>query len=228
LTSASAPADAPPHGTRVSFRYDDEVISKTAHFDPDTIRSRLRELAFLNPTATIHFRVLGEKTSSSPASSSAAAAAKKQDKSKRNGSEAAEEEEESDEEVVGPSGAPSDGGDGWEIFHFEGGLAEYVAYLNASKQAVHSPLCFSRAAEGGVHVEVALQWCSDSFSDTLVGFVNSIKTVDGGTHIDGLKAALTRTGAVPFFPSFSSFSFALYVLPIWCSFSQTKKNVKTH
>ncbi len=42
-------------------------------------------------------------------------------------------------------------------------------------------------------MEVALQWCSDAFSDTLLGFVNSIKTIDGGTHMDGFKAALTRT-----------------------------------
>lgn len=45
----------------------------------------------------------------------------------------------------------------------------------------------------GVEVQVALQWCSDAFSDSLLGFVNSIKTVDGGTHMDGFKAALTRT-----------------------------------
>ena len=45
----------------------------------------------------------------------------------------------------------------------------------------------------GVGVEVALQWCSDGYSDNLVGFVNSVKTLDGGTHLDGLKAALTRT-----------------------------------
>ena len=44
-----------------------------------------------------------------------------------------------------------------------------------------------------MHVDVALQWCSDTYSDTLIGFVNSIKTIDGGTHMDGLKAALTRT-----------------------------------
>lgn len=42
-------------------------------------------------------------------------------------------------------------------------------------------------------MDVALQWCSDTYSDTLIGFVNSIKTVDGGTHMDGLKAALSRT-----------------------------------
>ena len=38
-----------------------------------------------------------------------------------------------------------------------------------------------------------MQWCSDMYSDSLVGFVNSVKTIDGGTHLDGLKAALTRT-----------------------------------
>ena len=42
-------------------------------------------------------------------------------------------------------------------------------------------------------MDVALQWCSDVFSDTLTGFVNSVKTIDGGTHLDGLKTALTRT-----------------------------------
>ena len=42
-------------------------------------------------------------------------------------------------------------------------------------------------------VEAALQWCADGYSDNLVGFVNSVKTLDGGTHLDGLKAALTRT-----------------------------------
>jgi len=42
-------------------------------------------------------------------------------------------------------------------------------------------------------VDVSLQWCSDSYSDTVLGYANSIRTIDGGTHIDGLKASLTRT-----------------------------------
>ena len=45
----------------------------------------------------------------------------------------------------------------------------------------------------GVVVDVALQWCSDAYSDTLVGFANSVKTTDGGSHMDGLKSALTRS-----------------------------------
>lgn len=57
---------------------------------------------------------------------------------------------------------------------------------------MHEVLVCEREVEG-VIVEVALQWCSDAFADTLVGFANSIRTVDGGTHLDGLKTALTRT-----------------------------------
>jgi hypothetical protein len=57
---------------------------------------------------------------------------------------------------------------------------------------VRNDVC-CRSAEGGVHVEAALQWCSDSFKEHLVGFANSINNKDGGTHLDGLKAAITRT-----------------------------------
>ena len=45
----------------------------------------------------------------------------------------------------------------------------------------------------GVQVEAALQWCSDAYSDNILGFANNIRTVDGGTHIEGLKTVLTRT-----------------------------------
>ncbi|CAL8470140.1 g9682 [Coccomyxa elongata] len=80
----------------------------------------------------------------------------------------------------------------WEKLHFEGGLCEYVKYLNRDSHPMHEPIFVSDKVDGVV-VEVALQWCSDTFSDLLIGFVNSVKTIDGGTHIDGLKAALTRT-----------------------------------
>ncbi len=65
--------------------------------------------------------------------------------------------------------------------------------LNRDKTPLHDPIVLVRAdADSGVSVAVALQWCSDSFSDTCVGYANSIKTVDGGTHMDGMRAALTR------------------------------------
>eukprot|EP00889_Picochlorum_renovo_P000948 jgi/Picre1/27978/NNA_000939.t1 len=63
---------------------------------------------------------------------------------------------------------------------------------NRDRISAHEPIFFSRI-DGDIQVDVSLQWCSDAFSDTLIGFVNSIKTIDGGTHMDGFKSALTRT-----------------------------------
>jgi len=191
-------------GTQVRFKYDELIFSKTASFDPETIRSRLRELAFLNSAATIHFRVLGLKKGSSSAGTSsngASAAASTTSESEENGNGNGTTSKIKATKGVAPaastgavtgSGLSTMNADGYEIFHFSGGLAEYVTYLNRDKQPVHSPIVFIKE-NSGVHVEVALQWCSDAFSDTLIGFVNSIKTIDGGTHMDGFKAAVTRT-----------------------------------
>lgn len=78
------------------------------------------------------------------------------------------------------------------MFHATGGLQEYVKWLNRDNTPLHEPIVFGKVVDS-VRVEVSLQWCSDTFSDTMLGFVNSIRTVDGGTHLDGTKTALTRT-----------------------------------
>lgn len=75
---------------------------------------------------------------------------------------------------------------------FAGGLLEYVKWLNTDKTPLHDVVGFRKQVEG-ITVDLALQWCSDAYSDTLLGYANSIRTVDGGTHIDGVKASLTRT-----------------------------------
>ncbi|KAG9456198.1 hypothetical protein H6P81_000706 [Aristolochia fimbriata] len=75
---------------------------------------------------------------------------------------------------------------------YAGGLVEYVKWLNTDKKPLHEPVSF-RKVRDDITVEVALQWCSDAYSDTLLGYANSIRTVDGGTHIEGMKASLTRT-----------------------------------
>lgn len=80
-----------------------------------------------------------------------------------------------------------------ETYYYEGGIKEYVSYLTREKEALHSDIIYVEGEKNGVQVEVALQWCIDSYSDTLLGFANNIRTVDGGTHLDGLKAVLTRT-----------------------------------
>ncbi|MGD1859604.1 MAG: DNA topoisomerase (ATP-hydrolyzing) subunit B [Leptolyngbyaceae cyanobacterium] len=78
-------------------------------------------------------------------------------------------------------------------FHYEGGIREYVEYINKEKQPVHEEIVYVQGERDGVQVEVALQWCIDAYSDNLLGFANNIRTVDGGTHLEGLKTVLTRT-----------------------------------
>ncbi|GJN37909.1 hypothetical protein PR202_gb26909 [Eleusine coracana subsp. coracana] len=120
------------------------VFTSTINFDFNTISSRIRELAFLNPELTITLTKEGQT----------------------------------------------------EVQHNEycyaGGLVEYVKWLNTDKKPLHDPIAFRKEIDG-ITVDVSLQWCSDSYSDTVLGYANSIRTIDGGTHIEGLKASLTRT-----------------------------------
>ncbi|MFO7628109.1 MAG: DNA topoisomerase (ATP-hydrolyzing) subunit B [Prochlorococcaceae cyanobacterium] len=80
-----------------------------------------------------------------------------------------------------------------EIYFYEGGIREYVAYMNADKDPLHPEIIYVNSEKDGVQVEAALQWCVDTYSDSILGFANNIRTVDGGTHIEGLKTVLTRT-----------------------------------
>ena len=201
-------------GTKVAFRFDDDIFSPGVAFEPETIRSRLRELAFLNSSATIRFKVIGGSSKRAVAARRALAVIEeeegdiKYDDSSSSSSVLATATADDDDDnsssprppspntALSPVPSSTIDADGWETFHFAGGLEEYVRWLNRDKSPLHPKPFYARVDNvggTGVGVEVALQWCADSFSDTLVGFVNSVKTVDGGTHMDGLKAALTRT-----------------------------------
>jgi DNA gyrase subunit B len=80
-----------------------------------------------------------------------------------------------------------------ETYFYEGGIREYVAYMNREKQPLHEEIIYVQGERNNVQVEVALQWCSDAYTDYLLGFANNIRTIDGGTHLEGLKTVLTRT-----------------------------------
>ena len=75
-------------------------------------------------------------------------------------------------------------------FYFEGGIRSLVIHLNRHKKPLHSPIYIAKS-DGPVSVEVAIQY-NDSFSENIQSYVNVIKTVDGGTHVTGLRMALTR------------------------------------
>merc|ERR1712138_175625 len=80
-----------------------------------------------------------------------------------------------------------------EVYFYEGGIKEYVDYMTKEKDSLHPEIIYLNAEKDGVQVEAALQWCADAYSDSILGFANNIRTVDGGTHIEGLKTVLTRT-----------------------------------
>ncbi|MBD1864377.1 MULTISPECIES: DNA topoisomerase (ATP-hydrolyzing) subunit B [Trichocoleus] len=80
-----------------------------------------------------------------------------------------------------------------ETYFYEGGIREYISYMNRDKQPLHEEIIYVQGERNNVQVEVSLQWCTDAYTDSLLGFANNIRTIDGGTHLEGLKAVLTRT-----------------------------------
>ncbi|MDC1175222.1 DNA topoisomerase (ATP-hydrolyzing) subunit B [Bacteriovoracaceae bacterium] len=78
-----------------------------------------------------------------------------------------------------------------DVFHYEGGLTEFVKYLNRAKTAVHKDPIYVSQTREDYEVEIAMQW-TDSYSESLSGYANAICTPGGGTHISGFKTALTR------------------------------------
>ena len=132
-------------GTMIRFKPDDQIFDKVK-FDANIIRTRMKELAFLNSGTELHLRTYDKKTDSH-----------------------------NDEKLL-----------------FADGLKDYVLDLTSDATRLHDPITFSGVMEG-VRVEGALCWTADSYSDTLLGYANSIRTTDGGTHLDGLKYALTRS-----------------------------------
>jgi len=79
-----------------------------------------------------------------------------------------------------------------DVFQFEGGLKAFVQHLNRSKTPVHDTVLWFQARDGNTQVEVAMQW-NDSYSESMFCYTNNIPQKDGGTHLAGYRAALTRT-----------------------------------
>ena len=77
-------------------------------------------------------------------------------------------------------------------FRYAGGIAEFVKHLNRGKSVLHDKPIVMEASRDGVEIDIALQY-NDSYSETVFSFANNINTVDGGSHLSGFRAALTRT-----------------------------------
>ncbi len=77
-------------------------------------------------------------------------------------------------------------------FHYEGGIRSFVEHLAQNKTHLHDPPVYMTGEREGIECEIALQWTS-AYNETLLCFANNINTIEGGTHLTGLRAALTRT-----------------------------------
>ena len=221
--SRSATTTTSASGTTVSFTYDLDVFNTGVRFDPKRIRTRMRELAFLNAGARLELIVLGGKADA------AARRAEKKDtepKRKKGGraddadvtddDEEEEEEEEEQEEEGADDGAAlrhakgdvlavedtkAGGGTKEEedrevdVFAFQGGLREMVAYLarDMKGEALHDPIHLVRTVDDDTQVDIALLWVDDTNeSGSVTAFANNIRNRDGGTHVDGMYRGVTR------------------------------------
>ena len=130
-------------GTWVTFKPDPEIFD-TDIYDYNTLKVRIRELAFLNKGLRITLR-----------------------------------DDRDEEDTQG------------ETFIYEGGISEYVKFINQEKTAIHENIIHLEGTEDNVVFEVALQY-TNGYTDNIYSFVNNINTHDGGTHEEGVKRSLTR------------------------------------
>ena len=128
-------------GTTIFFAPDPSIFTETTIFRYDIVKTRLRELAFLNKDIRINL------------------------KDERDGAE--------------------------DTFYYDGGIISYVEFLNRNRTAVHTQPIFLSGEKDNVQVEVCLQYI-DGYTERLFSFVNNINTREGGTHIAGFRAALTK------------------------------------
>ena len=130
-------------GTTVTFKPDPEIFDSDI-YDYDTLKVRIRELAFLNKGLSLTLR-----------------------------------DDRDEEDTQG------------EKFLYEGGIREYVRFINKGKNAIHEDIIHLEGEDEGVFFEVAMQY-TDAYNDNIYSFVNNINTHDGGTHEEGVRRALTR------------------------------------
>ena len=130
-------------GTSVKFKPDPEIFD-TEIYDYETLKVRVRELAFLNRGLQLTLR-----------------------------------DDRDEEDTQG------------DKFLYEGGISEYVKFLNQNKTPIHEQVIHLEGEEAGIFFEVAMQY-NTGYSDNIYSFVNNINTHDGGTHEEGVRRALTR------------------------------------
>ena len=195
-------------GTKVTFLPDASIFTETTVYEYDVLKRRLREMAFLTKGLRIILRDsrVEEEISTDNENSQISELlerAKKDAEENSNQNEVLEEYANnsinSDKVKTGGKIGKShiitlENGKKQKVieFYYEGGIREFVNYLNKSKTPIYEDILYFEGEKNNVYVEVSFQH-NDSYNESVFSFVNNINTPEGGTHLQGFRNAITKT-----------------------------------
>ena len=177
-------------GTKVSFLPDASIFTETTVYEFDVLKRRLREMAFLTKGLRIILRdnrteeIIADNENSQINELLKRAEADKEESENGENMEGSEAEEAAAEPVSSKKKVIE--------FYYEGGIKEFVNYLNKSKTPIYENILYFEGEKNNVYVEVAFQH-NDSYNESVFSFVNNINTPEGGTHLQGFRNAVTKT-----------------------------------
>ena len=179
-------------GTKVTFKPDATIFQETTVYDFDVLKTRLREMAFLTKGLRIILRDTRVADDTHENAQIQTLLERAYEDRENDDSENIEvfpddekEREEEKEELKNKKERVME-------FHYEGGIKEFVTYLNRSKEALYENVLYFEGTKNNVYVEVAFQH-NDSYTESVYSFVNNINTPEGGTHLQGFRNAITKT-----------------------------------
>jgi len=179
-------------GTTIHFRAD-PLIFETLDYNFNTLAQRLREVAFLNRglSITLCDERNGESAADEPSADEPTAGmggASSDDAP----SDAVTDSEGIDVDQAQGDARPSGDGPRCVTYRYDGGIVDFVHHLNNPKDPIHSKVVYFESGESDYQIETAMQW-NAGYIDNVFSFANNINTHEGGTHLSGFRAALTRT-----------------------------------
>lgn len=179
-------------GTKVTFKPDATIFQETTVYDFDVLKTRLREMAFLTKGLRIILRDTRVEDDTHENAQIQTLLERAYEDRENEDSENMEvfpddekEREEEKEELKNKKERVME-------FYYEGGIKEFVTYLNRSKEALYENVLYFEGTKNNVYVEVAFQH-NDSYTESVYSFVNNINTPEGGTHLQGFRNAITKT-----------------------------------
>ena len=174
-------------GTTVVFKPDATIFQETTVYEFDVLKQRLREMAFL--TKGLRIVLVDKRAEEAVIVNTDAQNAQISELLER---AAADAQDDTLDTNVNAADVKTSKKEKKVEFYYEGGIKEFVSYLNKSKEGLYEDIMYFEGTKNDVYVEVAMQH-NDSYTESIYSFVNNINTPEGGTHLVGFRNALTKT-----------------------------------